>query len=241
MDAKKNEEEIDPVLALITARGGSKGLPGKNIRTLAGKPMIAWSIEAARASGVVDRVVVSTDDAEIARVARDWGAEVPFLRPAELAGDNAAHVPVVLHALDWLAGHDGYRPELVLLLQPTSPLRTAVDIRDAVSLYRKNRPQAVVGVCEPSHHPWLIKTEDEEGWLKDFVVKPAGYLPRQKLPNVYAVNGALYLISVEALRELETFTPPHTLPLVMPAERSVDIDTEHDLRLAEFLLREHER
>lgn len=204
---------------------------------LGGKPLIAWSIEAAKTSGVVDRVVVSTDDEQIARVAKEWGAEVPFLRPAELSGDDASHVPVVLHALDWLETHDRYMPESLILLQPTSPLRSAEDIQAAVALFEGKKPQAVLGVCEPLHHPWLIKVENEQGWLKDFVPKPAGYLPRQKFPKVYAVNGAIYLVNTVNFRQLKSFTPPRTLPLIMPPERSVDIDTESDLNYAEYLLR----
>lgn len=229
------------ILGLLTARGGSKGLPRKNILPLAGKPLLAWSIDAALKSGVVDRVILSTDDQEIASTGLQWGAEVPFMRPADLAGDGAPHIPVVLHALDWLSRNDAFIPDLVLLLQPTSPLRSADDICAAVSLYQSQRPQAVVGVCEPVHHPWLIKTMDHNGWLKDLVVKPGGYLPRQQFPAVYAVNGAIYLVETGVIRDLQTFIPPRTLPLVMTAERSVDIDTVADLEYAEYLLQKEIR
>ena len=149
-------------LAIITARGGSKGLPGKNIKLMAGKPMIVWTIEAARQAQSVARVCVSTDDAAIASVSRDWGAEVPFLRPVELARDDTPGIAPVLHAVKWMEEHEGYRPDYVMLLQPTSPLRTAQDITSATELAESKGGDSVVSVSEVKHHPcWAMKIQEE--------------------------------------------------------------------------------
>ena len=145
------------VLGLLTARGGSKGLPRKNVLPIGGKPLLAWSIEAAKGSASVDRVVMSTDDDEIAGISREFGADVPFMRPEHLSRDDSAHFPVVEHAIQWLEKNEGYRPDYILLLQPTSPLRTAGDIDGAVGLAVRHRADAVVSVTEldKSHHPYL--------------------------------------------------------------------------------------
>ncbi|HEY8241122.1 MAG TPA: acylneuraminate cytidylyltransferase family protein, partial [Kiritimatiellia bacterium] len=224
------------VLGVITARGGSKGIPDKNIVPCGGKPLIAWTIDAARASDRVNRVVLSSDDARIAEIGRACGAEVPFMRPAELAGDRSAHVPVVLHALDWLKEHENYAPDYVLLLQPTSPLRMSHDIDAAVELAEQTKADAVVGICEPGHHPYLMKSITEDGPLADFMPKPDGYQPRQSWPEVYAVNGAIYLIKTDVLRAEKTFTPRNSVGYVMPPERSLDVDTPWDLKLADLVL-----
>lgn len=225
-------------MALITARGGSKGIPGKNIKVMAGKPLIAWSILAAQQARAVQRVVVSTDDPEIAQVSRQWGAETPFLRPAELAGDNSPHLGVLLHALDWLLEREGYQPQYLLLLQPTSPLRQAQDIDQAVDLARARQAPAVIGLCEAAHHPYLLKRLTPQGGLEDFLPVPPGYLRRQDLPQALAINGAIYLITPQALRQGGSLCPPGTLPLVTPAERSLDVDTPWDFHLADLLLRD---
>ena len=181
------------VLGLITARGGSKSIPRKNVVPLAGKPLIAWTIEAALQSHGLSRVIVSTDDEEIAQVAREWGAEVPFLRPAELARDDSPHIPVVVHAVEWLESHEDMRSDYVLLLQPTSPLRSTEDIENAIRLALEKDADSVVGVCEASSHPYLTKRITADGRLQDFGPRPEGYLARQSLPPAYIANGAIYL------------------------------------------------
>ncbi|MCM0083479.1 acylneuraminate cytidylyltransferase family protein [Geomonas sp. Red32] len=223
------------IIALITARGGSKGVPYKNIREVGGKPLIAWSIEAARKSSPELRVVVSTDDAEIAAVSADFGAEVPFLRPAELAGDHASSESVALHALTWLAEREGYRPRLLLLLQPTSPLRTSADIDEAVRLQAACDADAVVSVT-PNERPvqWLRRVDD--GGLLVPWMAGEQLARRQEAEEIYRLNGAIYLIKTEVLVSEKTFYPPATRPLVMPVERSLDIDSEFDLLLADLLL-----
>ena len=228
------------VLGLITARGGSKGIPGKNVALLAGKPLIAWTIQAAAQSNQLSRVVVSTDDNEIAQVSRQWGAEVPFVRPVELAMDSSPHVPVVEHAVEWLESHEGARFDYVLLLQPTSPLRSPEDIDNAISLASEHDADGVISVCEAPAHPYLTK-HIIDGRLRDFVAHPEGYLPRQELPPVYALNGAIYLVRSAVLLECGTLHPDDTRPYVMPAERSLQVDEPWDLYLANLVLRDREK
>ncbi len=226
------------VLGLITARGGSKGIPHKNIVLLAGKPLIAWTIEAACASKVIDRIVVSTDDPEIAEVSRNWGAEVPFLRPDELARDDSPHVDVVIHAVKWLEEHQSYLPDYVLLLQPTSPLRIPEDIDAAVALAIEKDADAVVSVCLSPAHPYLMRRIEGDGRLTEFMPRPSGYIRRQTLPPVYVENGAIYLVRRDVLLRDRSWYSEHTYAHVMPQERSVDVDTLWDLKLAALMLAE---
>lgn len=226
---------MQTIVGLITARGGSKGLPGKNIRPLGGKPLIAWTISAAQRAESIARVVVSTDDNEIADVARKFGAEVPFMRPAELAQDRSPHIDVVLHALDTLASGDGVVPDALMLLQPTSPFRTADDIDAAVRLARQKSAPAIVSVVETHDHPFLVRRQNADGSLAQFVPCDIAYPRRQDLPPAYALNGAIYLCGVETIRRLQTFEPPGTLAYEMPPERSLQIDTSWDFDLCSLI------
>ena len=225
------------ILGFITARGGSKGLPGKNLKILAGKPLIAWTIEAALQSQSVDRVLISTEDPEIAEVARQWGAEAPFMRPSELAGDTSSHYSVAEHALQWLEEHEGVTLEYLLLLQPTCPFRTAADIEAGIAIARARSAEAVVSVMESPHHPYWMKTLSPDGSLTDFISHDLVYPRRQDLPPVFVPNGAIYLNRPESLRRVQGFMPPGAYPYIMPPERSIDIDTAWDFRLAELLLK----
>ena len=223
------------VLGLIPARGGSKGLAGKNTRPLAGKPLIAWTIEAARGAVSLDAVVVTTDSAEIAAVAREHGAEVPFVRPAELAADDTPMLDTVLHALDTLAA-EGRAYDVVMLLQPTSPLRTSEHIDAAVGLMRERGSAAVVSVTEMEHSPLWANTLPPEGSLGNFLRPELAGTRRQDLPVYYRLNGAIYLVETEALRSTRAFVGAHAIAYVMPAEASVDVDSALDLEFADFLL-----
>lgn len=218
------------LLALIPARGGSKGIPRKNIRELHGKPLLAWSIEAARRSASVSRVMVSTEDPEIAEVSTTWGAEVPFLRPAELARDDTPGIAPVLHALGELPEFDW-----VLLLQPTSPLRTAADIDGIVRFCQERSAPAAVSVCEATNHPWWVYRQDPAGRLHPFV-EGVNAARRQDLPPAFVLNGALYLARRDWLLEQRSFMGEQTLGYEMPSERSIDIDTPMDWMLAELML-----
>ena len=160
------------ILGLIPARGGSKGLPRKNIKPLLGKPLIAWTIEQALASRYLDRVVVSTDNKEIAEISKKYGAEVPFMRPKELAEDNAKGIDVVLHAIDWLKENNKRKQyDLMMLLQPTSPLRATEDIDKAIETLFLKEAKAIVSVCEVAHHPLWANTLPKNGCMKDFIKK----------------------------------------------------------------------
>lgn len=235
-------ETVSPhVVGVITARGGSRSIPRKNIVPVAGKPLIVWTIEAALKSSSLSRVILSTDDTEIAKVARQWGAEVPFIRPAKLAQDDSPHIPVIIHTVEWLELNEGVRPDYVFLLQPTCPLRSAEDIGNAIQLALENDADGVVSVCEAPSHPYLTKRVTADGRLEDFVSKPEGYLRRQDLSAAYALNGAIYLARREILLEKETWYTDRTYAYIMPAERSLDIDTPWDLYLADLILRDRER
>lgn len=218
------------VLAVITARSGSKGIPGKNLIPFRGRPLIGWTIEAARASAGIDRLILSSDDAGIIAEASAMGCEAPFVREAALSDDTARSIDVVLDALDRIPGFD-----VVVLLQPTSPLRTAADI-DAVLAELKDA-DSCVSVSEAETHPWLTYRTDASGRMSPYAEPPAGAsLRRQDLPGALTVNGAVYAARVDWLRRNRTFVKPgETRAWVMPTERSADIDTPDDLVAAERL------
>jgi len=223
------------VLAIIPARGGSKSLPGKNIKELCGKPLIAWSIEVALSCSKIDRVIISTDDKNIAEVAKKCGAEVPFIRPHELASDTASTIEVVFHAIDWLKKHQDYKAGYILLLQPTSPLRTSKDIKCAIQTLKHKKARSVVTVCEADHPLWSnILPEDNN--MKDFIRPQILNKRRQDLPRFYGLNGAIYLAETDYLRECNGFLGQDTFAYEMPKERSIDIDTDIDFKLACLLM-----
>jgi len=222
------------ILALVPARGGSKRLPGKNILPLGGKPLIAWTIEAARACPGVGAVLVSTDDAAIAAAARAAGALVPWLRPAELATDTAGSVEVALHALDWYEQTHGAVDGL-LLLQPTSPFRAPATLARGLALFAGGGGAGVLGVSPaPSHPAWTMKLED--GLLVPYLPGQAA-LRSQDLPPAYVINGAFYLVTPASLRAARSFVGAATLPLVMDSAcEAIDIDTADDFAAAQAAL-----
>lgn len=230
------------VLGVITARGGSKGVPGKNLKMLAGKPLLAYTVEADAASGALDRVILSTDDEAIAAAGRALGCEVPFLRPAALAQDDTPHLPVIQHAVRWLDQHAGYRPDAVMILQPTSPLRDAADIRASVDLLALSGADSVLSVSEiPVHtHPMRALSVDDTGAAVLFVTGEGvrhRINRRQDLPAAWVMNGAIYICRTGVL-----FADPPSLygdrVVVhrMPVERGLSIDTAHDWAEAERAL-----
>ncbi len=225
-------------VAVIPARSGSKGLGQKNTLADAGKPMLAWTVESAVQAGVFSRVIVSTDDPAIGKVGREWGAEVPFLRPPELALDHTDNVEVLLHALGWLCEKDGYRPDYVMCLQLTSPLRTAVDIQAACDVAIQREADGVVSVCPVKEHPYWMRSITEDGRLVDFLSLGCEAPQRQGLPPVFVLNGAIYLGRCDVLLQHKIFYTERTFAYVMPPERSVDIDTARDLHEAETRLLE---
>ena len=211
------------VLAIIPARGGSKGVPRKNIREVAGKPLIAWTIEEAKKSGYIDRLVVSTDDQEIADIAVKWGGEVPFMRPAELARDDTPGIAPVIHMLATI--QPGY--DLVVLLQPTSPLRSVDDIDGAISFMIDRQAKACVTVVEPDKSPYWMYSLQSSGELRPLL--SGDYTHRQDIPLVYALNGAVYVAESNWLVKFHDFVTEETVAYIMTKEHSIDIDSEIDL------------
>lgn len=224
------------ILAIIPARGGSKGIPRKNIKTLAGKPLIAWTIEEAKKSQFIDMCIVSTEDEEIKSVAEEWGGNVPFMRPAELAQDDTPGVEPVLHAVKMLPGYD-----YVLILQVTSPLRTVDDIDDAIAYCLDSGYESCVGVTEAEHSPYWMYHMDEQKFLKPIlkIAKEESY-QRQKLPKVYQLNGAIYVTSVAFLQSEKDVADKNTAGFIMPRERSFDIDTMIDFDFVEMLMKKRQ-
>jgi CMP-N-acetylneuraminic acid synthetase len=228
---------VDDILALIPARGGSKGLPHKNILPCGGHPLIAHTIAAALgARPRVRRVVVSTDDPTIAKVSREAGAEVPFVRPDALASDTAKSIDVAAHALNWFATNESWRPQWLLLLQPTSPLRTTEDILKAIDAAGNDpRADSVISVVSfDKYHPFYAK-KIVDGALQPYL-SGAPAPRRQDLDPVYGNNGAIYLTRARAILEKANLYGDRSIPYVMPSERSLDIDTAFDLQLASLLL-----
>jgi CMP-N,N'-diacetyllegionaminic acid synthase len=220
------------VFGLIPARGGSKGIPRKNIKLIGGKPLIVWTIEAALRSSKLDGVVVSTDDAEIAEVARCAGAQVPFMRPAELAQDHTPGLYPVIHALDQLPQYNS-----VLLLQPTSPLRNTEDIDGCLSLVERTNAKSVVSVTEADIHPyWTYRLSADQTMTR--FVDGAPIARRQDLPEACALNGAMYFAQAQWLRDSGSLVGVETLAYVMSKEHSVDLDTPLDWKFAELLMKE---
>lgn len=218
------------LLGIIPARGGSKRLPRKNLLPFAGKPLLAWTIEAAQASRTLDRVVVNTEDNEIKEVSKQYNVEV-VLRPEALATDTATTFDVLIHTLDTLKA-DGYEPDVIVLLQPTSPLRESADIDKAVECWQRYRDATVIGVCELGNPAaaWSFVMDKDAltpvlGW--DILTKRS-----QDVPKLYIPNGAIYVFTPAVLRARGRVLGPPLIPYIMPIERSIDIDTQEEFHLA---------
>lgn len=223
------------LLCSIAARGGSKGVPGKNLRPFLGKPLIAWTIESALGSRCLDEVMVTTDSPEIAEVAKRHGASVPFLRPAELATDTAPPAYSFAHALRYYQDQ-GVQFDYLVVLQTTTPLRISEDIDGAIDFLFEKQADAVIAVCEMEHTPYWSNTLPEDRSMAHFVRETAKFKQRQELPPYYRINGAVYIARVDRFLEGTTvFLDDNIYAYIMPRERSVDIDSELDLRFAEFL------
>lgn len=216
-------------LALIPARGGSKGIPKKNINLFFGKPLIAWTIEAALKCPQIDRVVVSTDSLEIAEIAAQYGAEVPFIRPPYLSTDEASTIDVVMHAFESTEKFDS-----IVLLQPTSPLRTHEDIGHCLEYAISLQASSVVAVCEAAINPNLLYSISVQNTLMPFIENQISNR-RQDYPTYYQINGSIYYARMDWLLRQRKFIGIGSYAFVMPPERSIDIDTPYDWRLAEFL------
>ncbi len=223
------------ILALITARGGSKRLPGKNIRMLGQKPLIVWSIDVVKNIPEICEILVSTDDTAIASICKDAGARVPWLRPAELATDTASSVDVVLHALDWYENEHGV-VDGILLLQPTSPFRTKQTVLRGIELFCRNGRQPVLGVSPTHAHPmWTLKMQGE--YLVPFIQNNWVGTRSQYLTPAFVINGSFYLISPTELRVCRSFMGINTIPLLIESsQEALDIDTDWDWKVATSML-----
>ena len=224
------------IIGIIPARGGSKGLPGKNIREFCGKPLIAFSIDAALSCKYLNKVIVTTDSHDIADIAKKHGAEVPFLRPVELAADNATTASAVSHALNFYKEEFNEVFDFVVLLQPTSPLRTSLDIDAAIDMLLQKNADAAISVCEMKHPPQWSNTLPDDLSMKDFLPEEIKGKRRQDLPTYFRANGAIYICKVEKFLERQSFYLTENIyAYVMKEDQSVDIDTEIDFKLAELI------
>lgn len=223
------------IISIIPARGGSKGVPRKNIKLVNGKPLISYSIEASNSCNLINNTYVSTEDCEISEISKKYGATV-IKRPSELAKDTSSSIDVILHVLDYLESINKL-PDIFVLLQSTSPLRTSEDIKNAIDLFMNKECNSLVSVCKLNHqallnfsleNDYLIQNTDENFFKKR----------RQDMPTYYNLNGAIYITTPEFIRKNKSFYGDKTAPYIMPQERSIDLDTPFDFKFIEFLLGE---
>jgi len=228
------------ILAVIPARGGSKGVPRKNIRLVGGKPLIAYSIEAALAvKDLFHRIIVSTDDDEIIQIAREYGADVPFKRPEDLGSDKMPMVPVLKHAVEFIEQQDQVKLDWVFLLQPTAPLRSGEDIRAAIDLAVNGTSDSVISVVQVfAVHPILMKKIEGDRLLPFCIEEKEGTRRQDYRPEAFMRNGAIYLTKRDVIVEQGSIWGQEICPYVMPEERSLNIDSEYDLRLVDLVLSE---
>ena len=219
------------LLAIIPARGGSKGILQKNIKLLSGKPLIAWTIEEAKKAKCINKIIVSTDDKKIVKIAKQYGAEVPFLRPTELSKDETTTAETVLHAVEKLPRFDW-----ILVLQPTSPFRTATDIDNFFRFCLNHKANSATSICKVNKHPYYTYKINDSLKLQSFSKKHVESSRRQDLPGAYSLNGALYLVKTDWFLNHKSFINEETLGYLMSSEKSVDIDTIEDWNWAEYLI-----
>lgn len=225
------------ILGIIPARGGSKGIPRKNIKSIAGKPLIVWTIDAANSSKYIDRIVVSTDSEEIASVSKKYGADIPFIRPKNLATDKASSEAVIYHTLDFILHNEGKKYDYFILLQPPTPLRTQKHIDESIEKF-VNNPQAksLVSICESLAHPYLMKIINDMGYVQDFIEQSTRIVTRQDLPPVFQLNGAIYIVRSDNFMANKSLYITPTSYYLMDKFSSIDIDDEFDFRIAEDIL-----
>jgi len=236
-----NQQEKSEVLCIIPARGGSKGVPGKNIRQLAGKPLISYAINEAQKSRYITRIIISTDDEKIAETGRQYGAEVPFMRPSELAADNATDLPVFQHALRWFLENENYKPPIIAHIRPTAPLRTVQHIDKGISMLLASDADALRSVCPAPKHPfkmWRFEGERIKTFLPEEICGKEPYnRNRQQLSAAYIQNGSVDITRWETIMEKNSMTGRVILGMLMDEQESVNIDLETDFLLAEELLK----
>ncbi|WP_265445366.1 cytidylyltransferase domain-containing protein [Acetivibrio straminisolvens] len=224
-------------IAIIPARSGSKGLKDKNIKLLNGKPLLAYSIEAAKESGLFEEITVSTDSVKYAKIAEEWGANVPFLRPAELSNDTASSWDAVKYVIEKYR-ELGREFDTVALLQPTSPLRNSTDIIKGYEIMEKKSANSVIAVCEAEHSPLWMNTLPKNHSMAGFIRPDIANIPRQSIPTYYRINGALYIVKVEYLMNCQNIYSDKSYALIMDKENSIDIDDIFDFKIASLILKE---
>ena len=232
------------IIAIIPARGGSKTIPRKNIKLLAGKPLIVYTIETALKSKLLDRVIVSTDDEEIAVISKKHGAEVPFIRPRELALDTTPMLPVLQHAVSYVERNGKSHVDIVVLLQPTSPFREVSDIKNCIEKLKNEKVDSVVTVCEAEHNPYFAMMKFQNDNLMPLLKTEKPITRRQEAPKVYRLNGAVYAVRRNVLINENKIFTDNTKAVIMSQERSIDLDRPIDFEFAEFLIKKgypHER
>lgn len=220
------------ILGLIPARGGSKTIPRKNLKLLAGKPLIAWTIEESHKSQYIDRLILSSEDAEIISVAQKWGCEVPFIRPAELAEDDTPSIETVIHAINKI----GESYDYIVLLQPTSPLRSVNDIDDCIGYCVQKDADVCISVSVVEKNPYWMYTLNQAGKLISLLQSETYISRRQDLPPIYAPNGAIYIAKTEYIKKEKHFLTEHSLAYIMTPENSWDIDNELDFLICSLLI-----
>jgi N-acylneuraminate cytidylyltransferase/CMP-N,N'-diacetyllegionaminic acid synthase len=229
------------VIAVIPARGGSKGLPGKNIKKMNDKPLIWYTINAAKKSKFIDKIIVSTDDNEIAEIAKKYDAEIPFMRPKELARDDSLAIDNYIYTIDRLNKEFNYGIVEFVVLQPTSPLRTSLDIDNAIQIFEEKKTDSVISVSEAIHPPIWSKRIDEKGILRNYFDIRIGNKNRQEIEKVYMPNGAIFVFKFSLLKEKYSYYSDKTHPYIIPLERSIDIDSKLDFEFAEYLMKKNAR
>lgn len=227
------------IAAIIPARGGSKGIPHKNIKVLNGKPLISYTINEAKKSKYLDRIIVSTEDKHIASISKAYGAEVLFMRPLEIAQDTTPGIEPIIHCINWLKENEKYNADYIICLQCTSPFRKMEQIDEALERLLNENVDSIVSVCESEVTPFWMK-RIEKNRLIDFLNSTECYARRQDTPKVYRLNGAIYAAKTEILLKYKNWYTENTIPYVMDKLTSVDIDDMIDFKFAEFLMREKE-
>lgn len=224
------------ILCIIPARGNSEGLPGKNIKELLGKPLIAYTIEQAKASEYIDRIIVSTDSQKISGIAEEYGAETPFIRPKKLATNKTSTIDVLLHAMDWIEKKGKYPFDIVVLLHVTAPLRNTEDIDNSIELLFKGKADNVFSVTQSHRSPYFNMVEiDNNGKVK--LLEKGDFATRQSVPQIFDMNSSIYVWKKDIFKEKKSIFLESTQVYIMPKERSIDIDDSLDFEIAEMILR----
>lgn len=223
------------IICIILARGGSKGFPGKNVKPLLGKPLLYYTVKAVQNAEIFDRVILSTDNEKIARIAENMGVEVPFLRPKELAQDDSSALDAIQHALEWVEQNDK-RYDYVQYIFPTAPLRTSEDILNALNILFEKNGDMVISVCETDHPSQWSNALPRDNSLRGFIKSEYRGKNRQNLPKTYRINGAIYVGKWDIFYYKKDWFDQDTFACIMPRERSIDIDTPTDFKLAQLLM-----